>query len=188
MTVLEAVVTISGSLIAGAGGGFGFIKFLMARKDKKEEKNTQSIVDEAVKKAKDEIYEELAKVSKERSEEGAERFETHANALKFVNRQIEENSKQIGELTEISKNVLSSMESINRLVKASAESQRNANYDRLLIVGKKVLGSKQITLSEKTNIRQLYDSYKELQGKDAYIDTLYDECMKLSPVPDAERE
>ena len=187
MTILEAVVTIVASIIAGAGGGFAFLKFLIARKDKKEEKNTQSIVDEAVKKAKDEIYEELAKVSKERSEEGAERFNTHAETLKHVNRQIEENSKQIGELTEISKNVLISMESLNQLVKASAESQRNSNYDRLLIVGKKVLGLKRITLSEKTNIKQLYDSYKELQGNDAYIDTLYDECMKLSPVPDDER-
>ena len=187
MTVLEAVVTIVASILAGAGGGFGFLKFLMTRKDKKEEKNTQTIVDKAVEEAKKEIYAKLEAVSKERSEEGAERFNTHADALKNVNRQISENSKQIGELTEITKNVLASMESINSLVRASAESQRNSNYDRLLIVGKKVLASRQITISEKTNIKQLYDSYKELQGSDAYIDTLYEECMKLAPVPDAER-
>lgn len=187
MTFWEGIVTIIGAALAGAGGGFGFIKFLVARKDKKEEKNTQTIVDKAIEEAKKEIYDKLSEVSMERSEEGANRFNLHAESLTRVNRQIAENSKQISELTEISKNVLTSMESMNRLVKASAESQRNANYDRLLIVGKKVLASKQITISEKTNIKQLYDSYKELMGSDAYIDTLYEECMRLTPVPDAER-
>ena len=45
MTVWEGIVTIIGAALAGAGGGFGFLKFLMMRKDKKEEKNTQSVVD-----------------------------------------------------------------------------------------------------------------------------------------------
>lgn len=184
MTVLQAVVSIVVALIAGAGASLAFVQFLIKRKDEKEEKDIDKRIALAVTAAKDEVYKELSKVSAERSAEGAERFKTHAESFKAVNKQIEENTKQIGELTEISKNVLESMESLNKVVKASAESQRNSNYDRLLIVGKKVLNEQKITLSEKTNLKQLYESYKELQGNDPYIETLYEECKKLIPVPD----
>lgn len=184
MTLGQAIVSIILALIAGVSST---ITFFVKRKDDMKEKDIQNRIDEAVNNAKSEIYKELATVSKARSDEGAERFKTHAESFKQVNKQIEENTKQIWELTTISKNVLVSMESLNKTVKASAESQRNANYDRLLIVGKKVLKVKQITLSEKTNLKQLYDSYKELEGQDPYIETLYEECMRLVPIPDDEK-
>ena len=181
MTLGQAIVSIILALIAGVSST---ITFFVKRKDDMKEKEINKLIDDAVNLAKSEIYKELAKVSQERSQEGAERFKTHAESFKQVNKQIEENTKQIGELTEMSKNVLESMESLNKVVKASAESQRNSNYDRLLIVGKKVLKAQRITLSEKTNIKQLYDSYKELNGDDPYIETLHEECMKFTPVPD----
>ena len=77
-----------------------------------------------------------------------------------------------------------SMTSLTRLVTASAESQRTSNYDRLLFVANKVLKSGKMTITEKTNIKQLYNSWKDLQGNDPKIDTLYEECMKLTPIPD----
>lgn len=184
MTVLQAIVSIILAIIAGISGT---ITFFVKRKDDMREKNINKLIDDAVKVAKTEIYMELAKVSQERSQEGAERFKVHAESIKQINRQIEENGKQIGELTEISKSVLESMDSLNKVVKASAESQRNANYDRLLFVGKKVVKSQSITLSEKTNLKQLYESYKELQGNDPYIETIYEECMKFTPIPDDEK-
>ena len=184
MTIWQGIVTIIAALIAGMGGGFTFLQFMIKRKDDKAEKDVNKAITDAVAAAKMEIYAELNKVSAERSAEGAERFNTHAKSLVEVNHQIDENTKQIGELTEISKSVLESMESLSKVVKASAESQRNANYDRILFVGKQVIKARQITLSEKTNIKQLYESYKELQGPDPYIDTVYEECMRLTPVPD----
>jgi hypothetical protein len=63
----------------------------------------------------------------------------------------------------------------------SAESQKNSNYDRLLIVMSKVLKSGILTFTDKTNLLQLYTSWKELGGNDPKIETMYDECMKLKP-------
>lgn len=183
MTLGQAIVSIILALIAGISST---ITFFVKRKDDMKEKEINKLIDDAVNLAKSEIYKEIAKVSQERSQEGAERFKTHAESFKQVNRQIEENTKQIKELTEMSMNVFKSMESLNKAVRASAESQRNSNYDRLLIVGKKVLKSQRITLSEKTNFKQLYDSYKDLNGDDPYIETLHEECMRFTPVPDDE--
>ena len=185
MTLLQAVDSIIVALIAGTtGGGLVFAKFWIERKDKKESESVQSKIDNAVIKVKTEMLDELTKVSKARSAEGAERFNIHAKSFEEVNKQISENTKQIDRLAEISTNVLKSMDSLNKVVEASAESQRNSNYDRLLIVGKKVLNTQKITLSEKTNMKQLYDSYKKLNGNDPYIETLWDECQKLTPIPD----
>ena len=183
MTLGQAIVSIILALIAGISST---ITFFVKRKDDMKEKEINKLIDDAVNLAKSEIYKEIAKVSQERSQEGAERFKTHAESFKQVNRQIEENTKQIKELTEMSMNVFKSMESLNKAVRASAESQRNSNYDGLLIVGKKVLKSQRITLSEKTNFKQLYDSYKDLNGDDPYIETLHEECMRFTPVPDDE--
>ena len=44
--------------------------------------------------------------------------------------------------------------------------------------------SGKMTISEKTNIKQLYNSWKDLSGVDPKIDTLVDECLKITPVPD----
>lgn len=183
MTFWQGVVSIILAIIAGVSGT---ITFFVKRKDDMKENDIKKRIEDAVTEAKAEIYKELANVSQARSEEGANRFKIHAESIKQVNKQIEENTKQIGELTEMSKNVLESMDSLNKVVKASAESQRNSNYDRLLIVGKKVLKEQRITLSEKTNFKQLYESYKDLNGNDPYIETLHEEIMKFTPIPDNE--
>lgn len=181
MTIWQGIVSIILALIAGVSTT---ITFFVKRKDDMKDKNINKLIDDAVIATKAEFYEKLAKVSQDRSEEGAERFRIHAESFKAVNKQIEENTKQIGELTEISKSVLETIGDLNTTVLASAESQRNAIYDRILIVGKKTLSEGQITLSDKTNIKQLYESYKKLKGNDPYINTLFDECSKLPLVAD----
>lgn len=184
MTILQAIISVIVALIAGAGGAFGFLQFMIKRKDEKEENDVQKRIDEAVLKAKTEMLDELSKVSKARSDEGAERFNTHKVAINEVIRQTEENSKQIGELTSLTKNVLQNMASLNQVVTISAESQKNNNYDRLLIVVSKILKSKRMTISDKTNLKQLYTSWKALKGEDPKMDTMYEECMKLEPILD----
>lgn len=191
MTFFQAVVAIVVALITGTtGGGLVFAKFWIERKDKMEENSVQKRIDDAVLKAKTEMLTELTKVSKERSEEGAQRFNKHAASIDEINTQIQKNSIQIGELTELSKGVLESMNSLNKVVRASAESQRNSNYDRILVVANKVLKNRKITITEKTNLKQLYNSWCELHSEDEKLDpkitTIYDECMKLPPVPDEE--
>ena len=183
MTITQGIVTIIVAIIglggASIGSIFAYKQFMIKRMDEKEERNTQKLIDAAINKAKAELRAELNEVSIARSEEGQRRFDTHAEAFKEVNRQIEENTKQIGELAEISKSVLESMDSINKVVTISAESQRNSNYDRLLIVTNKVLKNKKMTISDKTNLQQLYKSWKALKGEDPKMDTMYNECLKI---------
>lgn len=192
MTTLQAIVTITGSILglvgASIGSIFAYKQFMIKRQDELQEKAIQKRIDEAVAKAKEEMLMELEKVSLARSEEGAKRFNKHAASIIEINNQIEQNSKQISELTSISKNVLESMDSLNKVVRASAESQKNSNYDRILFVTNKVLKSQKITITDKTNLKQLYESWVALHGEneplDPKIKTMYEECMKFTPVPD----
>ncbi len=218
MTLLQAISAIVIAIIGTAGATFGFIQFMIKRKDDKEEKDIQTLIDASNAKLKEEIrveikaavqqgivdcgvigdkairqtQEDLKKKFeeglKDRGEEGKKRFETHAAAISEINEQIKANSQQIAELTELTKTQLQnqagfteSLAALNRVVAASAESQCNSNYDRLLIVTNKVLKSGKMTISDKTNIKQLYSSWKELGGKDptGMMDTMYEECMGM---------
>ena len=204
MTWLSGIVTI---LVALVGGSVSAIishrQFLLKRQDEKEEKSVQKQIDDSIdkamedfiakcgeigdaqiQKAKEEVRKEFEEGLIMRGKEGKERFDINS-------KQIAENSEMIKEILEIQKDqsqkfemLAESMTALNKVVMASAESQRNANYDRLLFVANKVLKSGKMTISEKTNIKQLYNSWKDLSGNDPKIDTLYEECMKLTPIPD----
>ena len=204
MNWIQAIVTI---LVALVGGSVSAIishrQFLLKRQDEKEEKSIQKQIDDSIdkamgrfiaqcgeigdaqiKKAKEEVRQEFEEGLKMRGEEGKERFDINS-------KQITENTEMIKEILVIQKEqaqkfemLAESMTSLNKVVMASAESQRNSNYDRLLFVTNKVLKNGKITISEKTNIEQLYNSWKDLSGVDPKIDTLYKECMKLTTIPD----
>ena len=196
MTLLQAIVSIIVALIAGTtGGGLVFAKFMIERKDKLEADSLQKRIDEAIAEAKKEMQVKLDVVSKERSLEGKNRFETHAAAIEEINAQIKANSKQIGELTELTKQQVvtmsefaESLTSLNKMAKRSSESQRNNTYDRILMVANKALTNQKITITEKTNLKQLYNSWEDFhdegEKKDPKIVTIYEECMKLPLVPD----
>lgn len=196
------------------GSYFSHRQFLIKRQDEKEEKNIQKLIDDAigaarkeisgeidksVKKSiedcgeigdkaiehmKQEVKEEFAEGLRQRGEEGRERFEKNS-------RLIDENSKQINELLVIVKDqaqkfdtMAESLTALNKVTMISAESQKNSTYDRLLVVMNPILRKRQMTITEKTNLKQLYKSWQDLRGYDPKIDTMYEECMKLSPVPD----
>ena len=186
--IVSIIVAIIGVIGASIGGGFAFAQFLIKRKDEKEEKSVQKLIDISIDKLKKEMNKQMELMSNERSEEGLHRFETHAHSIEKINSQIMENSKQISELAHLSKTQLQNQEgfresltALNKMVKVASESQKNNNYDRLLIVMSKVLKSGVLTFTDKTNLLQLYTSWKELGGNDPKIDTMYDECMKLKP-------
>jgi len=77
-----------------------------------------------------------------------------------------------------------SITALAQVSEACAESQRTSNYDRLLIVTNKIIKSRKMTMTEKTNLIQLYESWKKLQGSDKKIDVMYDECLKITPILD----
>lgn len=179
--IVKIIVALFGLCGVGLGVYFGYKQFRIKFDDEKQNKAIDLQISKAIEELRKEMMEELSKVSDARSEEGAKRFKTHAQAIDEINRQIEENSKQIGELIGTTQQVLASMDSINTVVKVSAESQRNSNYDRLLIVTNKILKSGKMTISDKTNLCQLYKSWKSLKGEDPKMDTMYDECLKIPP-------
>ena len=153
------------------------------------------IGDKAIREVQEDFVKKLEEGLKARGEEGKERFEINSRQIQENSKQLSENSKQIEELIGVVKDQAESnnekfntladtLASLNRVIGISAESQANSNYDRLLIVTNKVLKSGKLTISDKTNLKQLYGSWKDLGGKDAKMDTLYEECMKIPPVPD----
>lgn len=215
MTLIQAIVSIAVALIAGTtGGGLVFAKFLIERRDKKEELSVQKQIDDAINTARKDITKEIKEAVqqgivdcgvigdkairqsednfvqkleeglKARGEEGRERFEINS-------KQINENSSMIKEILVIQKDqtekmgqLTDSITSLAQVSEACAESQRNSNYDRLLIVTNKIIKNNVMTITEKTNLTQLYDSWKKLQGHDPKIDTLYGECIKVKTVLD----
>lgn len=153
------------------------------------------IGDKAIRQVRDEFMEKLEEGLKATEDEGKEMFEINSRQIQENSRQLSENSKQIEALVSLVKGqaerndakfatLTDTLTSLNKMALISAESQCNSNYDRLLFVTNKVLKSGQLTISDKTNLKQLYTSWKDLGGKDAKMDTLYEECMKIAPIPD----
>lgn len=213
-TLQAIVSIIVALIAGTTGGGLVFAKFWIERKDKKEENAIQKQIDDSIKNARKEITEEIkAAVQqgiidcgvigdraihevqdeflqrldeglKARGDEGAERFNTHAKAINEVTKQIEANSKQISELADLTHKLVTSIDGMNSTLNVTAKANRNNTYDRLLMVTTKILKSKVMTISDKTNLRGLYQSWKDLKGEDEEIDTKYEECMKMTPVFD----
>ena len=217
MTWLQAIVAVAVALLSGLGGSyFSYRQFILKRKDEKEEKNIQKMIDDSIAKVRealeDEIKQSVAKSIAEcgeigdkviadavdtvrnefqeglkmRGEEGRKRFETNSE-------QIGENSRMIKELLTIQKDqsaklgqMVEAVGNLAQVSEACAESQRTSNYDRLLIVTSQILKSGEMTITEKTNLKQLYESWKKLQGNDPKIDTLFEECMSIKPSLDKE--
>lgn len=149
------------------------------------------IGDKAILRVRDEFMESLAEGLKARGEEGQRRFDINSRQIELNSHQLAENSKQIEEILGIVKGqaekydmMADSLTTLNKVTAATAESQCNSNYDRLLLVTAKILKSQVMTISDKTNLKQLYESWKILGGKDLQMETKYEECMKLNPVLD----
>ena len=178
--IVTIIVALIGMVGASVGTIFGYRQFMIKRKDEKEERNVQKLIEEAIEKTRKEMRDEFYQGLQDRENTGRERFEINSEAIK-------ENSEQIGKLVGLVENQITkidafaeSMTSLNKVVKATAEAQRNTNYDRFLTVASKVLREGNISITDKTNLKQLYTSWKDLDGNDPKIDTMYEECMKLT--------
>ena len=187
--MIDAVVKILVGLFALAGvcytGWLGWKQFSVKRNDEKEEKNVHLLIDNSIAAARKEISQEI----KEAVQQGiidcgviGDRAirETQSD----LEKQIAANTEQIGDLANLTNKVLTNMDSISKVVTISAEAQKNNNYDRLLIVTNKILKSGKMTIADKTNLKQLYQSWKDLNGDDPKMDTMFDECLKINPTLD----
>ena len=184
--IVTIVVAVIGVIGTSAASVFGFLQFWLKRRDEKDEEVLRKMIAKMISEADDRLRGEFNGGLQEREETGRKRFETNSKA-------IEENTEQIAKLTELVADQVKkidlftdSMTTFSKVLKASAESQRNSNYDRILMVANTILRKQKITITEKTNLEQLYNSWTELDGKDAKITTLYHECMKLPTIPDDE--
>lgn len=218
MTWLQAVVTVIVAIVSSLGGSyFGYKQFLLKRKDEKEEKTTQKLIDASIDKLKEEmqeqfnklltdcgeigeasidktrkeLQEEMEKGLQMRGEEGRERFEINS-------KQIEQNTEMIKQVITMQKKsdekfdkladsltALNNAMTINaKVTKACAEGARSTIYDRILLVANNALKRGAITITEKTNLKQLYNSWQELQGTDPKITTYVEDCMDLQSIPD----
>lgn len=208
VTIVVALISGFGSSY------FTHRQFLIKRQDEKEEKAVKKQIDDAIKVAREEITKEILesvkkgivdcgeigdKAIEKMKNEVKEEFEEglkkrgEEGRMRFIknSEQIEANSKQINEILSIVKDqaqkfdaLSDSITSLNNAVSVSTESQRNSNYDRLLVVMNPILRKRKMTITEKTNLKQLYKSWQDLKGHDPKIDTMYEECMKLNPIPD----
>ena len=188
MTIGQIIVAIIVAAIGSAGAMFGFLQFMIKRKDEKENNDVDKRIAEAVDKAKKEVREDFEKGLLMRGEEGRARFEINS-------KQIEKNTTQLANILTIVEDqaekyndMLQSLTVLAKQAEVSAEGQRSFNYDRILMVANKALKNGKITITAKTNLNQLCDSYKKLGGNDPKIKTLYEECMKLTTIPDEEGE
>lgn len=182
--IVAIVVAILGVIGTSAASVFGFLQFWLKRKDEKDEEALKKMIAKMISEADDRLRGEFNEGLDGREQTGKERFEINSKL-------IEENTEQISKLTSLVEDQVKkldmfadSMTNLNRIVTVSAEGQRNSTYDRILLVATNVLKNQQITITEKTNLKQLYKSWKDLKGEDPKIDTMYDECMKLTPIPD----
>ena len=216
MTLGQMIVAIVVALIGASAGAFAFVQFMIKRKDDKEEKASkeaiQKQIDESIDKAMghfiaqcgeigdiqiskaiNEAKQEFNEGLTMRGEEGKERFEINSE-------QIKQNSNMIQEVLTIQKQTnekfdklaeslatLSDATAVNsKLTKACAEGIKSTNYDKILLVANKALKRGCITITEKTNLKQLYNSWTELNGSDPKITTYYEDCIALKTIPDEE--
>lgn len=188
VTIVVAVIGVIGTSMASV---FGFLQFWLKRRDEKDEEALRKMIAKMISEADDRLRGEFQNGLDLREHTGKERFDINSRQIEENSRQLSENSKQIEEILGIVKGqaekydaMADSLTSLNRVAAATAEAQCNSNYDRLLIVTNKVLKSEKLTISDKTNLTQLYDSWKVLGGKDPKMDTMYNECMRFTPVLD----
>jgi len=186
MTLLQAIITVIVAAIGSLAGTFSFVQFMIKRKDDKEEKNIQLIVDNAIKKTKEELRKELQEGLEMFGEDDRKRSEANTSS-------IQKNSEMIQEIIKIQKETNEKFDKLveatlmnSKVVKVCAEGIRSTTYDKILLVANKALKRNAITISEKANLIQLYQSWLDLAGEDPRIEVYYNDSMKLPSIPDDE--
>ena len=160
-------------LVVLGGGGFKFAEYLIERRTKlkirKEDKAEEK--DKTLERLKEELRKEFHDGLDERERTGRERFEKNSDA-------IDANTKAIGELIELNKNltekvdtladsVKRSFEAIDKKVEYQSNGLKSVLYGKISEIYDKCLSrcdGGAITSDEEANIEQLFMSYSGLGG------------------------
>ncbi len=181
MSYSEIFLTLAVAIIGSSGGTFAFLQFWLKRKDEKEEKSVHSLIADAVKKAKEDMHQELEEGLIKRGEEGKERFEINS-------KQIQKNAETADKILQIQESqvkkvdaMMESLTSLNLVTKACAEGVKSTLFDKIQLIAEKAIARQGITTAEKANVEQLWESYKALDGNGegkAYAET----CLHTLPM------
>lgn len=160
-------------LVVLGGGGFKFAEYLIERKTKlkirKEDKAEER--DKTLEHLKQELRDEFNIGLEERERTGAARFKMNSEA-------IEANTKAIGDLIELNKDltkkvdtltdsVKESFEAINKKVEYQSNGLKSVLYGKIADIYDRCLSrcdGGAITSDEEANLEQLYLSYSGLGG------------------------
>ena len=143
--------------IIGSGALFSFLQFLITRKDSKEDR-FHSL----------EAY--FKKGLNERERMGKQRYEEHKEAIEELRSAIITLTKDAQERKEFEKYMGASLMAIT--------------HDKLIRLGKKYQERGAITLSEKNNLKLLFEPYHNGLGGNSDGETYYAYCMNLPVVTD----
>lgn len=193
MTILQAIITVVVALIGSLAGTFSFVQFMIKRKDDKEERDIQKMIDASIYKAREEARKELQEGLEMFGEDDKKRSEANASSIHKNTEMIQEIIKIQKESNEKFDKLANSLITLNeatiinsKIVKTCAEGIRSTTYDKILLVANRALNRNAITISEKANLIQLYQSWVDLQGEDPRIKVYYEDCIKLPSIPDKE--
>ena len=180
MDVAQVVLTVVGSVI-GSGAVFGFVQFLIQRRDQQK------------KDAEGKKFEELRKEFKtglqEREDKGRERYEEHREA---ITKMSEEHKKDfqtlitaIEQLTNNDTKTTEYIEEIRTYNKYMGDEIMGLAHDKLVYLTDKYQERGAITLKEKATLDAIYKPYHEGLNGNGDGKVGYDYAMKLPVVSDS---
>ena len=181
MDASQVLLTILGSVI-GSGAVFGFIQFLIQRKDKKaeDEKNDKF----------DALREEFSIGLEEREKKGFERYTEHQKAIAKANEEHKEDFKKLLEaIKKLEVNDSKQLEIIEQMQvkdKYIGASLMALTHDKLIYLTNMYRDRGAITFGELANLTLLYSPYAEGLGGNGDGKIGYEYCKGLPKVSEEE--
>ena len=208
MDVTQIVLTVVGSVI-GSGAVFGFVQFLITRRDKRQEEakhdhdeelkqemkdhltnvNAQWKVDYCDKNAKaiNNLVEEVRIGLADREAMGKKRYDEHHIAIEKLSIQHQkeflELKKAIDKLTENDTRITSSLEKMSEKQGNMADGLLGLAHDRIIFSTDKIAERGAVTLREKATLKSMYEPYRKLGGN-GDCETAMEHVMNLPVVSD----
>ena len=192
MTVAEWIKTIVTIIFSGAF--FGFVQFLITRKDKKEE-TSQEERDKNIKKSMEdhltnvnakwkedycdknakaisELVNEVREGLAEREKTGKQRFDQHNESIKALIKQHDEDYRKLEEtlekvivtMKENDDRITEKVEKISNVQTFIGDALVGQAHNTILFIGDRISERKCITNREKANINSMYEPYHNLGG------------------------
>lgn len=210
MDVTQIILTVVGSVI-GSGAVFGFVQFLITRRDKKKEEakhdhdeelkqemkdhltnvNAQWKVDYCDKNAKaiNDLVEEVRIGLADREAMGKKRYDEHHLAIEKLSIQHQkeflELKKAIDALTANDTKITASLQNISETQKDIAGSLLGLSHDKIIYLTDRIAERGAITIKEKATISSIYNPYSNLGGN-GECKLAFEHVMGLKVVSDEE--